>query len=62
VSRSGEGVQPQQLRDLTAAALRTRQFAQPEEGGIDLLSGRVAASRRMLAAFDVRAWRVRLAP
>jgi general secretion pathway protein L len=33
----------------------------PEEGGIDLLSGRVAASRRMLSAFDVRAWRLPMA-
>jgi general secretion pathway protein L len=29
----------------------------PEPAPIDLLSGREAASRRMLASFDVRAWR-----
>jgi type II secretion system protein L len=33
----------------------------PEAGGIDLLSGRAAASRRMLAAFDARAWRLPMA-
>ena len=44
-----------------ALPLEIASIAPPEEGGIDLLSGRVAASRRMLAAFDVRAWRVPMA-
>ncbi|HMS81070.1 MAG TPA: type II secretion system protein GspL, partial [Burkholderiaceae bacterium] len=30
----------------------------PAAGGVDLLAGRAAAGRRMLAAFDARAWRV----
>ncbi len=30
----------------------------PATGGVDLLAGRAAAGRRMLAAFDARAWRV----
>jgi general secretion pathway protein L len=30
----------------------------PARGGIDLLAGRAAAGRRMLAAFDARAWRL----
>jgi hypothetical protein len=44
-----------------ALPLEMAPIVPPEEGGIDLLSGRVAASRRMLAAFDVRAWRLPMA-
>ncbi len=54
---------PQWAEPLNEAAaqlgwpMEIRALDLPEPAPIDLLSGREAASRRMLAAFDVRAWR-----
>jgi general secretion pathway protein L len=41
--------------------VRVSGLAAPAEGGIDLLAGRAAAGRRMMASFDPRAWRVPVA-
>lgn len=56
----GPGWQPSVERAAQRLGLpvEIRPLEVPASGGIDLLAGRAAAGRRMLASFDPRAWRV----